>query len=107
MPAKSSIMDSIPTSVLKSFVDLLALLIPRLAVLSLSKGTFPPRFKVASVPLLLKKKGLDRLVHANFLPISYPHTISKIIEQVILSRITIHVKSSQSYNRFQSAYIRG
>ena len=94
MPAESSIMDSIPTSVLKSSVDLFAPLIARLIALSFTEGTFPSRFKVASVTPLLKKKGLDRSMDANFRPISNLHTISEIIERVILSRITAHVKSS-------------
>jgi hypothetical protein len=64
-------------------------------------------FKVASVTPLLKKKGLDRAVFANYRPISNLHTISKIIERITLSRITAHVESSPSYNRFQSAYRRG
>ena len=107
MPAKSSVMDSIPTSVLKSSVDLFAPLIARLAALSFAEGSFPTRFKVASVTPLLKKKGLDRAVFANYRPISNLHTISKIIERITLSRITAHVESSPSYNRFQSAYRRG
>jgi len=57
MPAKLSVMDSI--SVIKSSVDLFAPLIARLATLSFTEGTFPSRFKVASVTPLLKKKGLD------------------------------------------------
>jgi hypothetical protein len=108
MPAKSSVMDSIPTSVIKSSVDLFAPLIARLATLSFTEGTFPSRFKVASVATLMKKKaGLDRSVYANYRPISNLHTISKIIERITLSRITAHVESSPSYNRFQSAYRRG
>jgi len=104
MPAKSSVMDSILTSVIKSSVDLFAPLIAHLATLSFTEGTFLSHFKVASVTPLLKKKGLDCSVYANYQPISNLHTISKIIERITLSRITAHVESSVSYNRFQSAY---
>jgi len=80
MPAKSSVMDSIPASVIKSSVDLFAPLIARLATLSFTEGRFPSRFKVVSVTLLLKKKGLDCSAYANYRLISNLHTISKIIE---------------------------
>jgi len=78
MPVKSSAMDHIPTSVIKSSVDLFAQLITCLVALSFTEGTF----KVASVTPLLKKKGLDRSVFANFRPISSLHTISKISSEL-------------------------
>ena len=59
MPAKSSPLDSIPTSVLKSCVDLFAPLIARLAGLCFDEGVFPARYKTACVTPLLKKKCLD------------------------------------------------
>ena len=88
----------------QSSVDLFASLCARLAALTFAEGTFPSRFKVASVTPLLKKKGLDRSVYANLRPISNLHIISQIIEQASLSRITVQVESSPSYNRFQSTY---
>jgi len=99
MPGKSSVMDSIPTSVIKSSVDLFALLIARLATLLFTEGTFPLRFKIASVAPLLTKNGLECSVYANYLSISNLHTISKIIERITLSRITAHLESSVSHNR--------
>jgi len=107
MPAKSSIIDCIPTSVLKSSVDLFAQLITRLATLSFSEGKFPERFKIASVTPLLKKSGLDRDDFANYRPISNLHSISKIIERIVMLRTVDHVERSPSYNCFQSAYRRG
>ena len=106
MPAKSSArpIDCIPTSVLKSSVDLFAQLIARLVTLSFSEGKFPERFKIASVKLLLKKSELD---FTNYRPISNLHSISKIIEGVVMLRIVNHVERSPRYNRFQSAYRRG
>jgi len=65
---------------------------------------FAVQFKVVSVTPLLKKNWLDYYVFANFWPLLNLHTFSKIIEQTILSRVTVHVESSLSYNRFQSAY---
>ena len=107
MPAKSSPIDSIPTSTIKSFSDVFALLIARLATLSFSDGSFPSSYKTASVTPLLKKNDLDRDNPANFRPISNLHTISRILERLFLSRFTAHVESSPNFNRFQSAYRRG
>ena len=107
MPAKSSAMDCIPTSVIKSSVNIFAPLIARLAALSFREGVFPTRYKTASVTPLLKKKGLDRDVLNNYRPISNLHTISKVIERISMSRILSHVERSPSYSRFQSAYRRG
>jgi hypothetical protein len=107
MPAKSSAMDYIPTSVIKSSVNIFAPLIARLAALSFREGVFPTRYKTASVTPLLKKKGLDRDVLNNYRPISNLHTISKVIERISMSRILSHVERSPSYSRFQSAYRRG
>jgi len=66
IPAKSSVMDRRPTFVIISSVDLFAPLIARLVTLSFTEGTFPSQFKVYSVTPLLKKKGLDCSVYANY-----------------------------------------
>ena len=80
IPAKSSKMDAILTSLLKSCADVFAPLIARLAAMSFRDGTFPSRFKTASVTPLLKKPGLDSDVPGNFRPISNLNNISKILE---------------------------
>ncbi len=82
MPAKSSAVDTIPTSLLKSCADIFAPIISRLVNLSFKEGVFPTSFKTASVTPLLKKKGLDCDNCANFRPISNFHTISKLTERL-------------------------
>jgi len=52
--------------------------------LSFSHGTFPSKFKHASVTPLLKKPGLDTTVSANFRPISNLNIISKLLERFFL-----------------------
>ena len=96
-----------PTSILKSCSDVFSLLITRLATLSFHEGSFPDSYKTASVTPLLKKKDSDRDDPANFRPISNLHTISKLLERLVLSRIMPHVENSPNFNRFQSAYRRG
>src|SRR5664279_410316 len=107
MPAKSSPMDTVPTSVIKTCAESFSLLIARLAALSFDEGKFPTKFKQAIVTPLLKKDGLDEKVFANYRPISNLNTISKIIERLFMSRLVDHVKLSSNYNRLQSAYRRG
>jgi hypothetical protein len=92
MPAKSSATDKIPTSVIKASVEIFATLISRLTALSFKEGLFPAQFKIASVTPLLKKKGLDRAVFANYRPISNLNTISKIIERIVMSKVITHVE---------------
>ena len=53
MPAKSSPVDEIPTSIIKSCVDVLEPLIARLATLSFREGVFPAIYKTASVGICL------------------------------------------------------
>ena len=53
---------------------------------------------------MLKKGYLDPTIPSNYRPISSLSTISKIIESLVLSRITSHVSSSSNFNLFQSAY---
>ena len=55
---------------------------------------------------LLKRKGLNKNTLANYHPISNLHTISKIIERLILVRLRQHLTSSPSFNSAQSAYRR-
>ena len=54
MPAKSSLMDFVPTSVLKRCKGVFAPLIAGLASMSFCEGRFPAKFKLAQVsPLYL------------------------------------------------------
>jgi len=87
MPAKSSPLDVIPTSLLKSCVDIFAVLITRLANLSFGEGQFPSCFKTAQVLPLLKKAGADQADPANYRPISNLSTISKVLERLALMQL--------------------
>ena len=61
-------------------------------------------FKLAQVTPILKKPGLPSTDPANFRPISNLNYISKILEQLFLSRLLPHINSSSNFNSFQSAY---
>lgn len=104
LPLKSSPMDFLPTSLLKSCSDIFAPLLTHLANLSFTEGIFPSSFKIAHISPLLKKPGLDTDDPSNYRPISNLNTISKILEKLFLRRIIDHVHSSPSFSAFQSAY---
>jgi hypothetical protein len=104
IPAKTSVLDFVPTSVLKSCCPLFSELIAHLANLSFSNGVFPSKFKHASVSPILKKPNLDPTLPINYRPISNLNNISKIIERLFLNRLHPHITSSPSFNPMQSAY---
>ena len=104
MSNKSSQLDYIPTSLLKSGADTFSLLISHLANLSFSQATFPTNFKLALISPLLKKPGLSKSDPSNFRPISNLNTIVKILERLALARLFPHVSVSPSFSPFQSAY---
>jgi hypothetical protein len=104
LPNKTSPLDYIHTSVLKSCSDVLTPLVVRLANLSFAEGRFPDRFKIAQVTPLVKKDGLDATDPANYRPISNLNTISKIIERLCLARLTPHIAATGHFNPLQSTY---
>ena len=107
MPNKSSPLDVLPCSLLKTCADVFAPAIVRLANLSMQAGKFPSCFKKAQVLPLLKKPGLDSSSPANYRPISNLSTVSKVLERLVLARLRPHLLSSSNFSQFQSAYRKG
>jgi len=104
MPAKSSPLDVLPTSLIKSCRSSFAHIIARLANLSFEHATFHAKFKIAQVTPLLKKQGIDTRDPSSYRPISNLNTVSKVIERLVLARIVPHVTSSPNFDGMQSAY---
>ena len=104
MSNKSSPLDYVPTSLLKSCADTFSIIISHLANLSFEQGTFPSKFKLALISPLLKKPGLPKSDLANFRPISNLNTIGKILERLALARLLPHISISPSFGPLQSAY---
>ena len=104
MPQKSSPMDFVPTSLLKSCADIFVPIICRLANLSFAEGHFPRIFKTAQVTPLIKKPGMDPDAPSSYRPISNLNTVSKILEKLFATRLKLHIKTSPNSNLFQSAY---
>ena len=100
MPAKSSPVDFMPTTMLKSTVGIMAPLITRLANMSFSSGVFPSALKQGRVTPLLKKPGLDRCDMVNYRPITNLSTMSKILEKLALRRLRPHAMSTGNFSEF-------
>ena len=67
-------------------------------------GAVPECYKDALVKPLLKKPGLDFNVLKNFRPVSNLPFLSKILEKVVLKRLTDHLFRNDLNEFFQSAY---
>jgi len=107
LPAKTSTLDFMPISLMKSCADVMAPVIAGLANRSFSTGVFPSTSKHGRVTPLLKKPGLDKTAMANCRPITNLSTLSKLLERLVLSRLRPHVLSSGNFSEFQSAYRAG
>ena len=84
VPATSSPMDFIPTSLIKSFPGVFSDFMDKSANLSFCEGHLPSCFKLAQMTPLLKKAGLDKDSQTNYRPISNLNNISKIVERLFL-----------------------
>ena len=97
-------LDAIPTSLLKSCLDVLIKPITIIVNMSLSEGSFPSTFKHALVKPLLKKHNLPQDELSSYRPISNLNFVSKVLERIIHARISSHLESFPSITPFQSAY---
>ena len=83
MQPKTCELDSLPTSILKSCLDVLLLPILHIVNLSLLGGIFPTQFKHACIVPLLKNSSGDHDVTQNYRPISNLSFLSKVIEKCV------------------------
>ena len=102
-PAKSCILDSIPTYLLKECKSELSTTITNIVNLSLSSGKMPDDFKHAVITPLLKKPGA-KLIYKNYRPVSGLPFVSKLIEKVVSKQLNQHVDANQLNETYQSAY---
>ncbi len=90
-PTKSCSLDPVPTSLLKSCIEEFAPVAVNIINSSLSSGVVPSYFKVAHVTPLFKKQGLDKENMKNYRPISNLSYMSKLLEKVVVARLTEHM----------------
>ena len=100
---KSSLLDPIPTALLKQCLDVLIEPITNIINSSLREGVFPQNWKTAIVTPLLKKTGLE-LIFKNFRPVSNLSYISKLVEKAGLSQYVTYLKKIDRFSSLNSAY---
>jgi Reverse transcriptase (RNA-dependent DNA polymerase) len=104
MPAKTSPLDHIPITLVKSCSDIFGDLLSKLANLSFTEGKFPDQFKLCQVTPILKKHGLAADDPSNYRPIINLSTFSEVLKKPSQSQLRNHVNASPNNASLQSAY---
>ena len=91
--------DSIPSEVYKSLVETLPRYITAIYNGCLEKGTFPKRWKIALILLIIKpgQEGSDDV--SKFHPISLLDIHGNVLEKIMINRINHHVYSKGYMNK--------
>ena len=97
-------LDPLPTPLLKKCLPVLLPYLTHIVNLSLESGSFPDALKTAIVRPLLKKHNLDKNDLKNFRPVSNIAFVSKLIEKVVVKRLSDYMSKNQLNETFQSAY---
>ena len=103
-PPKSSEADPIPTSLLREMINEIVPLLAKLFNASLSSGLVPSAFKGAKVRPLLKRASLDPNVFKNYRPVSNLPFLSRILEKIVLARLSRHLVGNGLLEPLQSGY---
>ena len=104
---KSCELDPIPFKLLIKYPDSILPSLTDLFNSSLASGIFPQCFKSALVTPILKKRCLDHNDLNNYWPDSNLCVIAKILEKLVLSKVSSYLNSHNLYNTCQSAYRPG
>ena len=103
--SSTSSLDPLSLPILKQITHTVASPLHKIICTSLSSGSVPPDFKVASISPILKKPNLDSLNSSNFRPISNLSIHSKVLERVVSSQLITYLTANNIPNIFQSAYL--
>lgn len=105
-PSKTSSLDTLPTPILKKYINLFICFLTSFFNLCLTLGEFPACFKHAMVFPILKKANCDGNDVKNYRPISNLLFISKIMERVVLRVLLDHLTKNNLMPSHQSGYRR-
>ena len=92
-----------PTTLLKSMVEVVTPVIACIVNVSLLSGEFSKNLKDAHLKPLIKKKGLD-LVYKLFCPVSNLSYVSKLVERFAAHQLVDHVTQNGLSEKFQVTY---
>ena len=102
--SKSCSLDPIPTTLLKSCLDVLLPILCKITNLSMSSSCVPFCFKQDIVTPLLKKPSLEREDMQSYRPVSNLPYVSKLVEKVVMKRMNDHLELHNLCEPLQSAY---
>ena len=105
-PSKSSLLDPIPTWLLKNCVDVLIPVIHHIVKLSMQSGSVPLAMKSAVITPIIKKPNLEPVLK-NFRPVSNLTFVSKVLERSVAVQLQKHLINNNICDTFQSAYRAG
>ena len=101
---KSSVLDPLPSSIIKQRRDLLLPTVTNIVNLSLREGCMPTYLKSAVLSPLLKKPDAAFLQFKNFKPISNLKALSKIVEKSVAVQLNNYLMNNNLHENSQSAY---
>lgn len=100
----TSLLDPIPTKLLKEVLPQINKPILTIINQSLTTGYVPQSFKVAVIKPLIKKPNLDTSVLSNYRPISNLPFLSKILEKVVAKQLNDFLLENNLLEDFQSGF---
>jgi hypothetical protein len=103
-PAKSCLLDPIPTWFLKQNAKLFVSIITDIVNNSLSTGIFPKLLKHALITPVIKKQTLNTQELKNYRPVSNIIYLSKIVERHAVNNISKYLTVNNLGEPLQSAY---
>ena len=104
MSNKFSVLDPIPTFLLKECIDDLSPWLLRIIVESLKTSINPSVLKKAVIKPTLKKASLDPDMLKNYRPVSNLSVISKLLEKVVFDQLSCHLENEHLHSEMQSGY---
>ena len=104
-PSKTSLLDSIPTNLIKECVDEVTPCITTIVNKSFEQGYIPKPLKQAVVTPVPKKSNVSEF--SNFRPISNLPFLSKLLERLVVNQLTDYCELNSLEEPYQSAYRQG
>ena len=101
---KTCQLDPLPSNIIKSCIRSIAPVITNITNAVIQQANMPAQLKHAVDRPLLKKVTLDKDALCNYRPVSNLPQLSKVIEKVILQRLTRHIEDESMFDPYQSAY---
>jgi hypothetical protein len=103
--SKACGVDGVGNFLIKASANGIANSFSRFINISLSRGIFPFKWKLANVIPIFKKD--DRQSKLNYRPVSLLISLSKIMEKIVFTRLYNFLLEIQFLNRFQSGFRPG